>query len=389
MKIVFCSNYMNHHQLYVSKALISLGVEYTFVATTDIPTERKALGYKDMNSAYDWIVRAYESKEQEKVAKKLIKEADLVIAGSAPMQYLRGRILKNKPVFLYSERWFKSADGDVSKFKTLHNWLSNLLHRKYFNYFNVYMLCAGAYTAHDCNVYGNFTGKCYKWGYFPYVEKYDIAKLMEQKGQNEKVKLLWVGRFLDWKHPEYPIEAARRLKEKGVKFELNMIGVGEEYANIGNAIMESKLEDCVHLLGSMPTEKVREYMEKSNIFLFTSDFNEGWGAVLNESMNSACAVVANHGIGAAPFLIQDKSNGILYNNGDIEEFCNAVEQLVSDKNMCEKMGKAAYNTIVEEWNPDNAAQKLLKLYNILFENSGETIENGVCSKAEILGKNWR
>lgn len=384
MKIVFCSNFMNHHQLYVSKALIALGVEYTFVATTEIPAERKKLGYKDMNQEYDWIVRAYESEEQEKTAKKLIKEADLVISGSAPMRYLRGRILKNKPVFLYSERWFKSADGDVSKFKTLHNWLSNLLHREYLNYFNVYMLCASAYTAHDCNVYGNFKGKCYKWGYFPYVVEYDIAKLLEQKGQNEKVKLLWVGRFLDWKHPEYPIAAAKRLKAKGVKFELNMIGIGEELEKINNAIVEENLQDCVHLLGSMPTEKVREYMEKSNIFLFTSDFNEGWGAVLNEAMNSACAVVANQGIGAAPFLIQDNTNGVLYKNGDIEEFCDIVERLVENKELCGKIGCEAYNTIVEEWNPNNAAKKLLKLYNILFENSGETIENGVCSKAEIL-----
>ena len=34
-------------------------------------------------------------------------------------------------------------------------------------------------------------------------------------------------------------------------------------------------------------------MEKADIFLFTSDRREGWGAVANEAMNSACALVVS------------------------------------------------------------------------------------------------
>ena len=36
---------------------------------------------------------------------------------------------------------------------------------------------------------------------------------------------------------------------------------------------------------------------------------EGWGAVVNEAMNSGCAVVADHMIGAAPWLIRQGENG--------------------------------------------------------------------------------
>ena len=45
-------------------------------------------------------------------------------------------------------------------------------------------------------------------------------------------------------------------------------------------IKEKGLSDSVELLGAMAPEKVREYMEKSGIFMFTSDFNEGWSTVL-------------------------------------------------------------------------------------------------------------
>ena len=33
-------------------------------------------------------------------------------------------------------------------------------------------------------------------------------------------------------------------------------------------------------------------------------------------MNSACAVVANSAIGSVPFLIKNKENGLIYENGN-------------------------------------------------------------------------
>ena len=100
LKIVFCSNFMNHHQLYFSKSLINQGVDFRFITAMPIGAERIAGGWKDLNTKFDWIVRIYESEEQLKIAKKLIDEADLVIAGSFPIKLIRKRILKNKLVII-------------------------------------------------------------------------------------------------------------------------------------------------------------------------------------------------------------------------------------------------------------------------------------------------
>ena len=63
------------------------------------------------------------------------------------------------------------------------------------------------------------------------------------------------------------------------------------------------LQNRIQILPPMPPEAVRRRMEQANLFLLTSDFQEGWGAVLNEAMNSGCAVVASHAAGAAPYLL--------------------------------------------------------------------------------------
>ena len=93
-------------------------------------------------------------------------------------------------------------------------------------------------------------------------------------------------------------------------------------------IKKYHLQNCVSLCGSLSPEKVREYMVKSQIFLFTSDYNEGWGAVLNEAMNSACAVIASHAIGSVPFLINNKKNGLIYQNGQMEDLYRKVKVLL-------------------------------------------------------------
>lgn len=85
------------------------------------------------------------------------------------------------------------------------------------------------------------------------------------------------------------------------------------------------LSEYVTFAGFKKPEQVREYMENADIFLFTSDYGEGWGAVLNEAMNSCMAVVADCGIGAAPFLLKPGKNGMVYPDGNFAIFIKTLQ----------------------------------------------------------------
>ena len=91
-----------------------------------------------------------------------------------------------------------------------------------------------------------------------------------------------------------------------------MIGTGDKLPEIQKSIEDNNLTDCINLLGTMTPAEVRAQMEKHSILVFTSDKNEGWGAVLNEAMNSGCAVIANDEIGSVPFLLKNSQNGLTY-----------------------------------------------------------------------------
>ena len=378
MKVTFFSNFLNHHQLPFCLEMVKiLGDNFKFVATTKIDEERILLGYEDMNKKFDFVVRAYENEEE---AKKLGYESDFVIIGSAPVKYIKKRLKDNKITFRYSERIFKSGFN-------IKAYIHILINRSILERNNVYLLCSSAYASWDYNLAGAYVNKCYKWGYFPETIKYDsIKEIIIRKKKNS---ILWVARFLEWKHPEVPIEIAKKLKENKIDFELNIIGSGKLEKDIRNLIKRYNLDSEVKMLGTMSPEQVRQNMLKNSIFLFTSDRNEGWGAVLNEAMNSGCAIIANNEIGSVPFLIEDKKNGLIYEDKNIDDLFTKIKDLLSNKIKCETLGTAAYQKIINEWNAKVATQRFLKLANELQNNKESNLYiSGPCSKAKTIKYNW-
>lgn len=385
MKIIFFSNFMNHHQLSFSLAMAKrIGEGYTFVASEPLPEEQAALGYHDMNKQYPFVLTTYDSAENREKAMALALESDVIITGSAPERYTHQRIKQGKLTFRYSERLFKR--GPWERFAPHKVWRLAVHHRRW-RKAPLYMLCASAYSAADYAAGGAYIGKTYKWGYFPAVEPLDMDAVMAQKRKDAKITLLWVGREIWWKHPEAALRLAARLKEDGYDFRLLMIGGGKLHDALAAKIAEMKLSDCVTLCGSMPPEMVREQMKAADIFLFTSDFHEGWGAVLNESMSSGCAVVASHAIGSAPFLIENGRNGFLYKNGSDIDLYEKTKRLMDSSALREQLGRAAYETMASEWNAEEAAKRFLVLCDALQNGRETPYTTGPCSRAEKLRNN--
>ena len=373
MNIVFVSNYYNHHQSALSEEFFRQNDgNYLFIATGRMSLEREKLGYSILKPHF--VIESYKDNETYDRCIKLINEADVVIAGSAPERMIRKRIRSGKLVFRYSERIYKNKKRLLQlPFRFIKYHWDN------YPYKNVYMLCASAYAARDYAITWMFKGKTFKWGYFPAIKNYEnIEKLIADK---TPASILWVARLIEWKHPDASIRVAKRLKRAGYNFQLSLIGNGELEDNIKKMIISEGLQDCVQMLGAMSPEEVRRYMEKSEIFMFTSDFNEGWGAVLNESMNSACAVVASHAIGSVPFLINDGENGFIYRNGNEDDLFNKVKFLLDNPEKRKQISLSAYKTMAEVWNAQVAAKRFLEVCQGILFDQQIFFESGVMSKS--------
>lgn len=372
MRLVFLSNYFNHHQKPISDCFFDfLGQDYCFIETSDISEERKRMGW-GFDKYPSYVIKMNSSNRD--ACQKMIDCADIVVFGSADEKFLHKRKKENKIIFRYSERPLKKGDEPLKFLPRFIKW--HLLNpRKK----NIFLLSASAYAHDDYAKFKLFKGKSFRWGYFPEIVEYsDFDALIRNKKHNS---ILWAGRLIDWKHPELAIEVAKQLKTYGYHFELNIIGVGAMSNWIIESIKKEGLNDCVHYIGAKKPNEVRKYMEESQIFLFTSDRNEGWGAVLNESMNSGCAVVANKAAGSAPFLIENMKDGLLYDENNCRTIVLLVSQLLDDKNYRESLSQNAYLKIRNEWSPRVAAERFLALSkNVLKGLDLNMYSNGPCSK---------
>lgn len=381
MKVTFYSNFLTHHQVpFCLEMQKRLGKDFKFVSTMKIFQWRLDLGFKDLDKEYDFVVRAYENDEAREEAKKLALDSDVVIIGSTTDELIEERLKQDKITFRYRARIFIFLDGflktilDKEKMQLFYN-----RHIKYRKNKNLYLLTANAYGANDFNLFRLYKNKIYKWGYFLETNKYNIDELISKKENNKKIEIIWVARFIKWKHPEIVIKLAKRLKAQKYNFCIKMLGNGVLQDKIAEKVKKENLEDVVEIVGQVPSDQVKYYMENANIFIGTSDSREGWGAVINESMNAGCTVIANRKMGAVPFLIKNNENGLMYNSyNGLEE---KVKLAIENKELREKLGKNAYKTITEEWTSVIAAQNLTELFESIVKGQEVKIKEGPASKA--------
>lgn len=379
--LTFITNLVNHHQLPLADEFYKiLGEGYSYIATEPLPDWLIEGGY-DSSLDRPYIIRAYENKNSFNKAKFLANNSDVVIMGQASVRWIRKRLFYNKITFNFNERWFKDADfKHYLKIGIIGGILKNHF---IYRYHRLYMLCASAYTAEDVHKVACYPGKkCFKWGYFTQVDdKLDLDLIFKQTYSENNISIMWCSRFIKLKHPELPIELAYKLKKAGYKFVIDMFGSGIELENSIKLVEQLGLQDVVKFKGNLPNEEILDEMKKHRIFLFTSDRNEGWGAVANEAMSNACVLVASHEIGSVPYLIQDENNGLIFKSCDVESLYEKTAYLIDHPEECQRLAQNAYYTLKNIWSPKSAAERFLNLVKILENKGCNFYKNGPCSLA--------
>lgn len=388
IKIVFFSNFLNHHQSFVADELYKqTNKSFIFVETIPMPSWIAQSGYPDFSNK-PYLLQAWKNSELMKTAWELAINAEVALfAGFEVIKFERYRISStNKITFDVSERWLKRG---------LINILSPRIIQLYYSYKKgnwenkpVYKLCSSAFAAKDHYHLNMFKNKCFKWGYFTKVQSSDYNKddcnsirITDKYNSNGPIKMMWCARFLKWKHPELPIKLAASLKKKGYSFHIDMFGTGEILEEMKALALKLKVNEILTFHGNKANEEILYEMSKHDIFLFTSDKNEGWGAVANEAMSQGCVLIGSDEIGSVPYLIKDNYNGLIFKSCNFKSFEEKVTLLLENNKLRKSLSINGVKTMQEIWSPVNAAHSLLKLIDDLQNNRNSSINQGPCSIA--------
>ena len=170
-------------------------------------------------------------------------------------------------------------------------------------------------------------------------------------------RLVCVGRLCEQKGQLLLMEAAHRLAQKGIGFEIVLAGDGEMRAEVERLIRQYALEDRVRITGWISSDQVREEIFAARGLVLPS-FAEGLPVVIMEAMALRRPVLTTY-VAGIPELVRPGETGWLFPAGSVDELAVAMETfLTAPVDVLERMAETGYQLVLERHSIDTEAAKL-------------------------------
>jgi glycosyltransferase involved in cell wall biosynthesis len=200
-----------------------------------------------------------------------------------------------------------------------------------------------------------------------YDYPYDAQDLIDKtnalfKFGKDELVFVFVGQMIFQKNIKMLINSAKRLKDKGVKFKLLMVGTGYNEKFIKEYTLELGLENNVIYTGRVADRKVLSgiYL-RSKLLLFPSLYDAS-SIVLIEAAAHKLPGLLIKGATTAERVV-DGRNGFL-SEDDPGLYSDKIIELIKNDNLIKAAGENAYNEIYVNW--DSIIKKARERYKYVI-----------------------
>jgi glycosyltransferase involved in cell wall biosynthesis len=176
--------------------------------------------------------------------------------------------------------------------------------------------------------------------YVKYKEKKFVLR-KELQLPEEKIIILFVGKYIKVKRPLDLLEAFRELNSENIS--LIFLGDGELRKEMEEYIQTYNLKD-VCITGFKNQSQISKYYSAADIFVLTSE-SETWGFVVNEAMNFGLPIILSKQVGCIDDLLHDGQNGFHFECANIVDLKTKLKILINDNHIRNSFGKESYRLI--------------------------------------------
>lgn len=180
-------------------------------------------------------------------------------------------------------------------------------------------------------------------------------------------RLVCVGRLCKEKGQLLLIEAAHRLAQEGIQFELVLAGDGEMRGVLEDLLSRYGLTQQIRITGWISSDQVRSEILASQALVLPS-FSEGLPIVIMEAMALRRPVLTTF-VGGIPELVQHGKNGWLFPAGSVDALASAMREcFAATQPALEAMGSAAHERVLASHSIDAEVSKLAHLYKTTLDS---------------------
>jgi glycosyltransferase involved in cell wall biosynthesis len=183
--------------------------------------------------------------------------------------------------------------------------------------------------------------------------------------ENEVPQLVTLCRLVPAKGLDVLLRACARLKERGLKFVLHVIGDGPMREPLEQMAVELNIYEEIIFYGYVLHPE--EFMPFFDIFVLPSRA-EAFGNVFAEAA-LCCLVPIGTNIGGIAEQIEHGRNGLLVPVDDAEALADNLEHVISDPHYRYELARSAYEKAKKEYSMNRVIQQLKRLYASLVPES--------------------
>ena len=198
----------------------------------------------------------------------------------------------------------------------------------------------------------------------------DIDQIQPAKKKlvNKDIKtLLYLGRFIKRKRPDFAIKVFAKLYKKHPNTRLVMVGEGPMQAELKTLSKKLKIDTAVEFPGPLfGKEKLKQY-HQADLFIFPSE-KEGFVLVVLEAMAAGLPLLVPNAI-SFPEAVKDGQNGHLAKVNDIHDWVDKAEKILFSSKINLSMRQQSRKIAVNQFSWETCAKKNLKVYENLLSIS--------------------
>lgn len=180
---------------------------------------------------------------------------------------------------------------------------------------------------------------------------------------NSPTRIVYAGAINRGKNILKTIKALEILIKKGYLIDFKIIGKGLKFRKVDKSYQDEILKyihdkNWVDLLDSMPKEKLRDYLDQSDIFAMPSS-PETFGIIYLEALSRNLPIIYAKGQGFDGYF-KDGYVGFSVNPDNSTEIANSIENIIN--NYDQFISNIQELNIEKDFSWDSIAHKYLKIY---------------------------
>jgi len=167
----------------------------------------------------------------------------------------------------------------------------------------------------------------------------DSAFFEKFGASNGQVRLLYVGRISREKDLDLLADAYRRLRKEGLPVQLFVVGHGPYSEALAKSLPEA------FFTGYLSGTELAAAYASADIFVFPST-TDTFGNVILEAQASGLPVVVSDS-GGPKELVTHKANGLITRSHHVDDFTDAIRDLVTDRTLRDRMANSARDSVID------------------------------------------